>query len=641
MSDLKDFLIEDGVLKKYVGVGGNVSIPKGVTKIKWGTFFNCKDLTSIIIPEGVEIIEQKVFYNCESLQTIQLPKSLTSIGFAAFKGCKGLADKDGFVIFNNILFDYCGKDNAVEIPEGVCGISSNAFEGNEKLTSITMPESVTTIGFAAFYGCKNLEKVKLSSNISLVEDYAFKGCEKLANDDGFVIVNDILFDYFGSNIDISIPKNVKVIGNSVFEESKNLNSVVIPQSVEKICEKAFKKCKKLTAVDVQSGVVSIGAEAFYECNKLTSISLPQTLTEIDKLAFAYCNALTEVAIPKGVTKIKWGIFSWCKKLISVNIPEGVAEIEYEAFRGCEKLQAVVIPESVLSIESGAFQDCKRLESVTISESTSIATKAFSGCKKLGDTNGLIIVNNILFDYSRNKSSYEIPYGVTAIDNEAFFMCEKLEKIYIPETVKSIHKFAFSACPKFTISTPTGSYAEQFAKEKNISLVENKADVKITAEQLKRGFEITPIDASESVFVTVAMVNSALSSIFQKHVDKLKTVNFIKINGDRIKLCFVGKSEIPQTDESVVDTLVSDLLEINENDKNLFAEVQERTTEIISEMKFAKFVAGDVTYTEDEFDPEYEFEVYTYKDGKSSFSSITDDGSFYDEFVSYDMPFDFE
>ena len=59
------------------------------------------------------------------------------------------------------------------------------------------------------------------------------------------------------------------------------------------------------------------------------------------------------------------------------------------------------------------------------------------------------------------------------------------------------------------------------------------------------------------------------------------------------------------------------------------------------MKFAKFVAGDIAYTEDELDPEYEFEVYTYKNGKGSFSSIKDDGSFYDEFVGYDMPFDFE
>ena len=33
MSDLKDFVIENGVLKKYNGSGGQVVIPDGVTKI--------------------------------------------------------------------------------------------------------------------------------------------------------------------------------------------------------------------------------------------------------------------------------------------------------------------------------------------------------------------------------------------------------------------------------------------------------------------------------------------------------------------------------------------------------------------------------------------------------------------------------
>lgn len=115
MSDLRDFVIENGVLKKYTGSGGQVVIPDGVTKIAAGTFFNRKDLTAVSIPESVEEIEQKVFYNCESLQTINLTKNLRSIGFAAFKGCKGLAGNDGFVIFNNVLFDYFGEETSIKM----------------------------------------------------------------------------------------------------------------------------------------------------------------------------------------------------------------------------------------------------------------------------------------------------------------------------------------------------------------------------------------------------------------------------------------------------------------------------------------------------------------------------------------------
>ena len=43
-------------------------------------------------------------------------------------------------------------------------------------------------------------------------------------------------------------------------------------------------------------------------------------------------------------------------------------------------------------------------------------------------------------------------------------------VTIPEFVKIISKFAFDNCPRLTIHAPTGSYAEQYAKENNIPFV---------------------------------------------------------------------------------------------------------------------------------------------------------------------------
>ena len=42
MSNINDFVIENGVLKKYVGPGGDVIIPEGVTSIGNGVFYNRK-----------------------------------------------------------------------------------------------------------------------------------------------------------------------------------------------------------------------------------------------------------------------------------------------------------------------------------------------------------------------------------------------------------------------------------------------------------------------------------------------------------------------------------------------------------------------------------------------------------------------
>ena len=88
MSDNKDFVIENGVLKKYVGQGGDIVIPKGIVEICSNAFNpyadgislkQCdgrKNIKSIIIPEGVTKLGDRVFANCEILKKVSFPKSL-------------------------------------------------------------------------------------------------------------------------------------------------------------------------------------------------------------------------------------------------------------------------------------------------------------------------------------------------------------------------------------------------------------------------------------------------------------------------------------------------------------------------------------------------------------------------------------
>lgn len=67
MSDMSDFVIENGVLKKYEGAGGDVLIPDGVTCIGWSAFGGCTSLTSIAIPDSVTRIGEDAFNGCTSL----------------------------------------------------------------------------------------------------------------------------------------------------------------------------------------------------------------------------------------------------------------------------------------------------------------------------------------------------------------------------------------------------------------------------------------------------------------------------------------------------------------------------------------------------------------------------------------------
>ena len=78
---VEDFVIENGVLAKYEGVGGGVAIPEGVKKIGKDAFSRCRSLGSVTIPEGVTEIGFNAFDECPSLARVfalgeALPKGL-------------------------------------------------------------------------------------------------------------------------------------------------------------------------------------------------------------------------------------------------------------------------------------------------------------------------------------------------------------------------------------------------------------------------------------------------------------------------------------------------------------------------------------------------------------------------------------
>ena len=91
-------------------------------------------------------------------------------GERIFQGCPCLADETGFVIVNNILYEYLGKNIVVSIPDGVTRISEGAFDGCEQLNELHIPNSVSCIGENAFDGRCNL--TIFASVDSFAKEYA-------------------------------------------------------------------------------------------------------------------------------------------------------------------------------------------------------------------------------------------------------------------------------------------------------------------------------------------------------------------------------------------------------------------------------------------------------------------------------------
>ena len=75
---------------------------------------------------------------------------------------------------------------------------------------------------------------------------------------------------------------------------------------------------------------------------------------------------------------------------------------------------------------------------------------------------------VFFEHT-TLTSITIPKSVTSIGDCAFLSCTSLASINIPDSVTEIGERTFKGCGKLVITTPAGSYAEEYAKKKRIKV----------------------------------------------------------------------------------------------------------------------------------------------------------------------------
>ena len=98
---------------------------------------------------------------------------------------------------------------------------------------------------------------------------------------------------------ISLPNNVKTIGNYAFAQCFSLTSITIPDSVTTIGQYAFQSCNAATSVTIGSGVNSIGSGAFYNSYEINQIICKSTTPPkiADKWVFYGIDTNITVIVP--------------------------------------------------------------------------------------------------------------------------------------------------------------------------------------------------------------------------------------------------------------------------------------------------------------------------------------------------------
>lgn len=129
----------------YMGSGGDVVIPNGVTTIGNGIFQFKTSITSVVIPDSVTTIGDNAFDQCESLKTVTFGTNsqLTTIGGSAFSFCpmiESISISDSVTSIGKNAFYYCNSLSTVYYggtAEEWADISIDST-GNDKLTSATV-----------------------------------------------------------------------------------------------------------------------------------------------------------------------------------------------------------------------------------------------------------------------------------------------------------------------------------------------------------------------------------------------------------------------------------------------------------------------------------------------------------------------
>ncbi len=142
-----DFVIESGVLKKYIGAGGEVVIPEGVITIVEKAFAGNTDIISVTFPVTLEKIGSWAFLNCTKLKKLTFLGNVKLLDEACFMKCKNL--------------------RSVVAVKGLKRIEKRTFEECDKLKSVVISGATCKIGIGAFLWCSSLEELILPQKCKL------------------------------------------------------------------------------------------------------------------------------------------------------------------------------------------------------------------------------------------------------------------------------------------------------------------------------------------------------------------------------------------------------------------------------------------------------------------------------------------
>lgn len=470
VASTSDFQMEGSKLLRYSGTAEVVSIPDGVKEIGEEAFAGNDNLIKVNIGGDVEKIGYRAFADCDNLRTIQVDAGSVEIGTAAFSNNKQLRNVTlgaGVKDLGNGVFAGCGSLSSLSVSADnpyLYYSSGVLYDDEQKIIyalmpgyekeAFTLPETVEEIRAYAFWGNPYLVNVKLDSALNHIPAYAFSNCMNLK--------------------EVTVPLPIRSIEAKAFEDCVNLVRVTLPESISNINDTAFDGCSRVELVakpgtygaQFADSLKASEADAVEYEDVQDSQTIGEEQISGEPSPSAGAEDVQEESAPQEASPTpptapnEIGGTTGGRLLGESSIVGGRAVIFIDNVQSfsegtgsldiSQPAENAGISGELMDLVSDNAQKGKDFPKYTIVGSR-IASQAYyqdAGLTEYEIEPGTTAIGE--FAFARTPlQSIVIPEGVEKIGYGAFYHCDSLREVSIPDSVKEISANAFGMTPWLT------------------------------------------------------------------------------------------------------------------------------------------------------------------------------------------------
>ena len=351
--DSKDFIIESGVVTKYLGNSNVVIIPDGAIALSPCLFWDNQKIKEVRLPNSLISMSGDTFYNCTNLEKVNIPFSCKFMGNNPFAGCpkiKVINESPYFNLVDGVLYN---KDFTRLIYYPISKLDEKYI----------IDFRCKILGKHSFYLCNNLKEVDIPESVIKLENNPFSGCNQLLLNNKslyYHVENSVIYDKDYSSVigclnsldtDCLILKDVKRICRNSFWNCKGVRKIILPKTLEDIGYNPFVSCTNIE-FESNNNKYIVYNNALYTSNKSKLVCYPAKY------------AIGEVYLPDETITLERGAFSGCDKLINIHL-HNVSIISKTCFTNCNSLVNVYCSDLVTYIGEWAFAHCTNLKELSV------------------------------------------------------------------------------------------------------------------------------------------------------------------------------------------------------------------------------------------------------------------------------------